>query len=209
MLPRPGVPTRGHCRPEEPSTGVSRRGHCRPKCPTRLPTGWHRRVFGHFSGAVRADSGVFRRRAKRTRGEKLRDRICVVLPRPDAPARGHHRRSAEAWCSLTEILQAQIPTRLLTLLSNTPQTNMVLFWQPPSYLSPWSPSSFVVDDVSYSCTEQYVIAKKASLFRDHRAVELIISSPDPSAHTRIGRGVCNLESAVTDRENQNAVLSGT
>ena len=30
----------------------------------------------------------------------------------------------------------------------------VLFWQPPSSFSQWSPSSFVVDDVSYSCAEQ-------------------------------------------------------
>ena len=35
-----------------------------------------------------------------------------------------------------------------------------------------------------------------------------MSSPDPSTHKRIGRGVCNFDSAVWDREKQNAVLSG-
>ena len=53
-----------------------------------------------------------------------------------------------------------------------------------------------------------MMAGKARLFKDHRAVELIMSSPDPSAHKRIGRGVRNSDSAVWDRETQNAVLSG-
>ena len=35
-----------------------------------------------------------------------------------------------------------------------------------------------------------------------------MSSPDPSTHKRIGRGVRNFESAVWDREKKNAVLSG-
>ena len=32
------------------------------------------------------------------------------------------RRAPEAWCSRKGTMQAHIPTRLLTLLSNTPQT---------------------------------------------------------------------------------------
>ena len=53
-----------------------------------------------------------------------------------------------------------------------------------------------------------MMAEKARLFKDHRAVELIISSPDPSTHKRIGRGMRNFDSAVWDREKQNAVLPG-
>ena len=53
-----------------------------------------------------------------------------------------------------------------------------------------------------------MMAAKARLFKDHRAVELFMSSPDPSAHKRIGRGVRNFDSAAWDREKQNAVLSG-
>ena len=78
----------------------------------------------------------------------------------------------------------------------------------PSYFSPWSPSSFVVDGVSYSCAELFMMAGKARCFKDHRAAELIMSSPDSSVHTRIGRGVRNFDSAVWDRQKQNAVLSG-
>ena len=58
--------------------------------------------------------------------------------------------------------------------------NVVLFWQPPSYFSQWSPSSFVVDRLSYSCAEQFMMAETARLLNDHRAVELIMLSPDPN-----------------------------
>ena len=53
-----------------------------------------------------------------------------------------------------------------------------------------------------------MMAAKARLFNDHRAVELFMWSPDPSAHKRIGRGVRNFDSAAWDREKQNAVLFG-
>ena len=53
-----------------------------------------------------------------------------------------------------------------------------------------------------------MMAGKARLLDDHRAVELIMS-PDPSAHKGIGRGVRNFDSAAWDRAKQNAVLSGT
>ena len=35
---------------------------------------------------------------------------------------------------------------------------VVLFWQPLSFFSEWSPSSFVVDDVSCSCAQQFMMA---------------------------------------------------
>ena len=43
--------------------------------------------------------------------------------------------------------------------------NVVLFWQPPSCSSQWSPSSFVVDGVSYFCAEQYMMVEKARLLK--------------------------------------------
>ena len=52
------------------------------------------------------------------------------------------------------------------------------------------------------------MAEKARFVEDHRAGELIMASPDPSPHKRIGRGVRNVDSAVRCRKKQNAVLSG-
>ena len=86
---------------------------------------------------------------------------------------------------------------------------VMLFWQPPSYFPPWSHSSFAVNDVPCSCAEQYLMAGKTKLFQDHRAVGLIMSSPSPSPRKRRSRGVRNFDSAVGDREKQNALLPGT
>ena len=41
-----------------------------------------------------------------------------------------------------------------------------------------------------------VMVEKVRLFKDHRTVELIVSSPDPSTYKRIGQGVRNVTSAV-------------
>ena len=86
---------------------------------------------------------------------------------------------------------------------------VVLFWQPPSYFPPWSPSSFAVNDVPYSCAEKYMMAEKTKFLQDHQAVGPIMSPPRPSIRKRIGRGVRNFDCAVGDREKQNAVSPGT
>ena len=52
------------------------------------------------------------------------------------------------------------------------------------------------------------MAEKARLFQDHRAEELIMSSPDPRVHKRIGRGMRNFETAIWDRFRENAILAG-
>ena len=85
----------------------------------------------------------------------------------------------------------------------------MLFWQPPSCFSQWSPSSLVVDDVTYSCAKQFMMAENARLFQDRRAGGLIMSSPDPCAPKRIGRGVSNFDCAVLDCVREDAVHSGT
>ena len=54
-----------------------------------------------------------------------------------------------------------------------------------------------------------MMAEKARLFKYHRTVELIMLSPDPSSHKRIGPGVHNFDPAAWDREKKNAVLSAT
>ena len=132
VILRPGVPGRGYYRPELRRPGVPGRRHCRPKFPTRLPTGWHR--------------------------------------------------------------------RLLILLSNTPQTLWRCSGSPrPIFRS--GPLRRLSSTACHILAEQFMLAGKARLFKDHRAVELIMSSPDPSTHKR---GVRNFDSAAWGREKQNA-----
>ena len=47
------------------------------------------------------------------------------------------------------------------------------FWG--GYLSNWFESSFIVDNVYYWCTEQYMMAKKAELFGDFEISMRILS----------------------------------
>ena len=53
-----------------------------------------------------------------------------------------------------------------------------------------------------------MMVEKVRLYKDHSAIRLIMSSPDPDTHKRIGRDVRNFDSAVWDREKQNVVFSG-
>ena len=149
--------------------------------------------FCHFSGAVRANSRTFPPTSEK---------------RPEARYHGFGFASCSRGLVFLDgnIAGPNFNTAFdLSLEYST--AKVVLFWQPPSYFPPLFPSPFAVDDVPYSCAEQYIMPEKTKFLRDHRAVGLIISSPRPS--TRIGRGVRNFDSSVGDREKQNAVSSGT
>ena len=152
-------------------------------------------VFANFRASLERILAIFRQRANKD-------------PRRETTG-SDSRRALEAWCSRAGTLQAQIPTRLFYPSLEYYTDKVVLFWQPPSYFPPRSPSSFAVNDVPYSCAERYMMAEKNRLLQDHRAVGLIMSSPSPSTSKRIGRGMRNFDSGVGDREKQNAVLSGT
>ena len=54
-----------------------------------------------------------------------------------------------------------------------------------------------------------MMAEKASLFQDHRAAELNMSSTDTREHKRTGRGVHKFDCAIWDRVREDAVLAGT
>ena len=84
----------------------------------------------------------------------------------------------------------------------------MLFWQPLACFSQWSPSSFVVDDVSYSSSEQFMVAEKGRFFQDYLADELIVPSAATGAHERIGRGVRNSDKAVWDCVRDDEVFAG-
>ena len=161
LLPRPGAPSRGHYRLKEPKTGVPRRGHCRP---TNVERGY-RRVgtvgFCHFSAAVRADSRAFPPTSEE---------------RPEARYHGYGFASCSRGLVFPngDIADPNSNTAFDPSLEYSTD-KVVLFWQPPSYFAPWSPSSFAVDRVPYCYAEQYMMPQKTRLFQGHRAVGLIMS----------------------------------
>ena len=162
LIPKPGALATGHYKSKEPRAGVPRRGHCRP---TNVQRGY-RPVgtvgFCHFSGAVKADSRAFPPTSEE---------------RPEARNHGFGFASCSRGLVFPDGDIAGPNSNTVFDPSLEYSTDkVVLFWQPPSYFPPWSPSSFAVDDVPCSCAEQYMMAEKTRFFPDHRAVGLIMSS---------------------------------
>ncbi|CAN0505765.1 unnamed protein product, partial [Scytosiphon promiscuus] len=57
---------------------------------------------------------------------------------------------------------------------------ILFFWTPPHPLSNWTLSPMVVNEISYNCVEQYIMAEKARLFGDSHSLTLIMNTADPS-----------------------------
>ena len=130
VTPRPPVRSSGRysCKSTEESQLLSSRNTLEPPA---------------SSGAVRAASSDF---LPKSEGDTRRETVG-----------SDSHRAAEAWCSRTGTLQAQIintdsdglaPSAFDPSLEYSTE-QVMLFWQPPSYFSQRSPSSFVVHGVSY------------------------------------------------------------
>jgi ribA/ribD-fused uncharacterized protein len=85
---------------------------------------------------------------------------------------------------------------------------MVLFWQPPGVFGQWTPSPFTVDDVAYTCAEQFMMAEKARLFGDEATRAKIVATASPREHKALGRQVAGFVSATWDRSCLGIVVTG-
>lgn len=82
----------------------------------------------------------------------------------------------------------------------------LFFWKPvieegritESCLSQWWMCNFVVDGITYSCTEQYMMAEKARLFHDEAMLEKIMETKYPREMKAYGRAVQNFDVEVWD-----------
>ena len=75
------------------------------------------------------------------------------------------------------------------------------FWG--GYLSNWFESSFIVDNVYYWCTEQYMMAKKAELFGDFEIQEEIMKSLSQKEIKGLGRQIRNFNDDIWDKNKIN------
>ncbi|CAN0396177.1 unnamed protein product, partial [Scytosiphon promiscuus] len=66
----------------------------------------------------------------------------------------------------------------------------------------------VVNEISYICVEQYIMAEKARLFGDSHSLTLIMNTANPSAHKNFGRRVKNFHEPTWEFERQNICLTG-
>ena len=70
----------------------------------------------------------------------------------------------------------------------------VFFWS--GWLSQWYPSKFTIDNITYSCAEQYMMSQKALLFNDQENYALIMNTADPKKQKAYGRKVKNFNQYV-------------
>lgn len=87
------------------------------------------------------------------------------------------------------------------------EQNIILFWK--SYpFSQWSPSKFIVDDIKYSNTEQYMMAEKARLFKDYDIEKKIMNTTTPAVMKALGRKIANFDQSVWDQYKYQIVVCG-
>jgi ribA/ribD-fused uncharacterized protein len=72
--------------------------------------------------------------------------------------------------------------------------DFVFFWG--GTFSQWAPSNFVIDGIKYVTAEQYMMAKKALVFKDQEAYDQIMASKHPREQKAIGRRVKNFNADV-------------
>ncbi|MGM9844424.1 MAG: NADAR family protein, partial [Muribaculaceae bacterium] len=77
-----------------------------------------------------------------------------------------------------------------------------------SCLSQWHMCSFTLDDVSYNCAEQFMMAEKARIFDNEDIWQQIMASYDPMTIKKLGRKVRNFNEYVWKKNCQEIVKRG-
>jgi hypothetical protein len=80
------------------------------------------------------------------------------------------------------------------------------FWSGP--FSNWYPFPFKIDGMVYNCSEQFMMAEKARIFKDDVALNRIMNAVDPSDQKRYGRCVSNFEKDKWDAIARDIVFKG-
>jgi ribA/ribD-fused uncharacterized protein len=99
-----------------------------------------------------------------------------------------------------------------------PRMKFVFFWghQPSrngaveaSCLSQWWPSRFTIDGQIYTTSEQWMMAAKARLFKDHAIADRILQAKSPKEIKALGRLVSGFDEAMWVQHRYAIVLQGT
>jgi ribA/ribD-fused uncharacterized protein len=107
---------------------------------------------------------------------------------------------------------------LLALGAAGRRVKYLLFWghQPRSdgsagrgCLSQWWPSAFTVDGVRYATAEHWMMAGKARLFGDEKALERALRAPHPKAAKAVGRSVRGFDDEVWRAHRFDLVVRGS
>lgn len=80
--------------------------------------------------------------------------------------------------------------------------------EPNGYLSNWYLSPFVVDDIRFSSTEQYIMYKKCVLFGDEKSAQKVLATEDTKKQKSIGRNASGYISNVWAGARQSIAMRG-
>ena len=87
----------------------------------------------------------------------------------------------------------------------------ILFWKPNhdyGFLSNWFYSKFTVNEVTFSCVEQYIMYMKAIIFKDYYTAQQILNTTDPGRHKFLGRKVKDFKEEIWISSRYNILLEG-
>lgn len=105
---------------------------------------------------------------------------------------------------------------LLQKIADGEKFDYVFFWGHKSTpgkitnscFSQWYPATFSENGVEYNCTEQYMMAQKAILFKDDVTLKEIMSKTDPAEIKKLGRLVKNFDKKIWDENCRKIVEQG-
>lgn len=82
------------------------------------------------------------------------------------------------------------------------------FYGSESPFSNWYMCPFVHDGREYNCSEQYMMYKKAMLFKDYDVAEMIMEQSHPRKQKFLGREVRGFDQATWMRECESIMIPG-
>jgi ribA/ribD-fused uncharacterized protein len=87
----------------------------------------------------------------------------------------------------------------------------ILFWRQTGengYLSNWFDAPFSDEDTKYQNTEQYMMAKKAELFKDDVVLNKIMKSSNSRQIRDLGRTIKNFDQSTWDKNKEKIMIDG-
>lgn len=83
------------------------------------------------------------------------------------------------------------------------------FYNNRTPFSNWYPSTFIVDGVTFTRMEQFMMYRKAMLFGDQVIARQILATDDPAEHQRLGRLVKGFKDSVWNENRVPIVTEGS
>lgn len=85
---------------------------------------------------------------------------------------------------------------------------MIFFFSPDHYLSQWYPCRFVIDDIEFTSTEQWMMYAKAMLFKDLDCANAILTTSSAKMQKNLGKKVTNFDDNIWNIHKKEIVFKG-